>query len=550
MGPKGRWVASVAAVLYVVLVVTFAVPAAGAIRGCFNGRIAFDSIRNGSRAIYMTGAPAQGSPLPAPTSTPTRLTTGPNDAQPSWSPPPHNDCGFSSGFPPTMIAFQRTTNGNTNIYLIDPSSPEPTGQAVQVTHGGADTSPAWAPYAPTGDVTPAGANWAYPPIAFERSINGHRDIFIANYDGSDPTNVTNSSGTDYANPDWSSGSLSDPLRLSFDSNQGGRREVWTMDVGWDATDRRFVGTNVQQVTPGQPVSSNPSWFTFTAPPPSPVPTVVADRIAFAGPDQDGGPSQINIAEYDRQTANSTGPFTVPSGISFLALTNDTCENTSPAWSADGQLIAYQKTSADGKSDIYVLDPTADDASGDVNLTQHVGDNKNPDWEAPGFLSVELFPRRPLGRRSRRRNPHIQRETQRATSFATTASAVGCPTKTGGTGGTGSGTGGPGSGTGGPGSGTTESGPFAKVVGILVRGRGRSRTILISLKLRGSAIVTGELDKGRRRVATQRWRVDAGMARLSLNVPLRARAGVYRVRVLIRPRRGPQVSFARRVRLDR
>lgn len=549
MGPKGRWVVWLVAVICVVLVATFSASAVGAVRGCFNGRIAFDSLRNGSRDIYMTAAPAQGTPLPPPTSTPTRLTTGPNDAQPSWSPPPHNDCGFSPNAFPTMIAFQRTTNGNTNIYLIDPSKPEPTGQVAQVTHGGADTAPAWAPNTPAGDVPPTGGSWPYPPIAFERSVNGHRDIFIANYTGDDATNVTNSSGADYANPDWSSGAISDPPRLTFDSDQGGRREVFEMDITWDATHRQFVGTNMHQVTPGQPVSSSPSWFTFSAPQPSMDPTVIADGIAFAGPDQDGGASQINIAEYDRQTANSTGPFTVPQGISFFALTNDTCDNTSPVWSPDGRFIAYQKTAADGQSDIYVLDPTADDGSGDVNLTQHVGDNKNPDWEAPGFLSVELFPTRPLGRRSRRRNSHIERDARQATLLRATASAVGCPTPTGGTGGgTGSGTGRGGSGNGGPGSGTTKSGFSAKLVGIVVRGRGRSRAILIRLKINAAAVVTAELDKRRRRVASHRWRVNAGTLRLRLQIPLRAGAGLYQVRLMVRPEGGPPLKFSRRVGL--
>ncbi|MBV9512811.1 MAG: PD40 domain-containing protein, partial [Mycobacteriaceae bacterium] len=379
------------------VVTSFSASAVAAIRGCFNGRIAFDSARNGSRDIYLTGAPAQGLSVPTPTSTPTRLTTGPDDAQPSWSPPdPHNTCNLNSGRA-TLIAFQRTSGGQTNIYRIDASTPEPSGHAIQVTNGGADTAPAWA------YVTPAGApSLPYPPIAFERSINGHRDIFVANYDGSDPTNLTNSSGADYANPDWASENLGDSPKLTFDSDQGGRREIWVMDVGFDATQNRFVSSNMRQVTIGQPVSSQPSWFSFNAGPPSGDTTIITDRIAFAGPDQDGGPSQIDIAEYNRQTPNSTGPFTVPAGTNFFALTNDATGNSAPAWSADGQFIAYQKANADGNSDIYVLDTTTNDESGDVNLTQHVGDNRDPDWEAVEFVPVEVFPIRPVGRRHRTR----------------------------------------------------------------------------------------------------------------------------------------------------
>ena len=109
---------------------------------------------------------------------------------------------------------------------------------------GADTRSAWAPYALTGapDLT-------YPPIAFERAANGHHDIFIANSDGSDETDLTNSRGADFANPDWLPANLNDytgadTAWLAFDSNQGGEREVWVMEVGYEADNPPAAGTSI------------------------------------------------------------------------------------------------------------------------------------------------------------------------------------------------------------------------------------------------------------------------------------------------------------------
>jgi Tol biopolymer transport system component len=410
---KWRWLASLVAAAIIGIVVTFSASAVAAIRGGGpDARIAFDSVRDGTRDIYVINPFAGGRATPAPDPNPIRLTAGPDDAKPSWSPPaPMNWCGPDMGpARPTMIAFQRTVNGNTNIYVIGAPTPaQPNGgQAVQLTHGGSDTAPAWAPdgigircWAP---------KLRYPPIAFERKVNGHRDIFIANYNGSEETNLTNSSGADYANPDWSPGGASDSPRLAFDSNQGGRREVWVMDVGYNEsnpTNHRYVNLGMRQVTTGQPVSSNPSWFTSTPPEGAPdafTPNHRLDRIAFGGPDQDGGASQINLADSTTvREASSTEPFADPNSIEFSALTSDPSEHTAPAWSPFGDSIAYQKTGADGKSDIYALDPMANDETADVNLTQHVGDNKNPDWEAPQVVAVEVFPIRPRGRRSRKRH---------------------------------------------------------------------------------------------------------------------------------------------------
>ncbi len=509
-------------------------------RGCYNGRIAFDSVRNGARDIYViaappkpAGRPGEGQPgtPPTPTETPTQITRGLDDAKPSWSPPePQDECEYHPEPPrPTMIAFQRTTpDGNTNIYAINAATPEPEGRAVQVTHDvGMDAAPAWAP-----DALALGESGSpyYPPIAFERSVNGHHDIFIANFDGSDETDLTNSSGADYTNPSWAAGRDNESW-LTFDSNQGGVREVWVMQVS--RSNNQFVGSTPREVTVGQPASSNPSWFVFA--PNGENLFQVMDALAFAGPDQKGEPSQIDIAESTtfRSSGSSEEPFADPNTIDFYALTNDVCENTAPEWAPTGEFIVYQKTCADGKSDIYVLDPTASDASGDIDLTEHVGDNENPDWEAEYFLGVEYFPSRPHGRRWRKR--YAQAATVTADDIGTGGGAV-----TGG---------GSGSTNGGAGNGTGKPMPVfsAQIKQIVVRGHGRGRVILIVFSVNARATVVGELKKRRRQVASHRWHVTGGTARLRFRVPLRARAGTYEIRIIMRAASGPALIVARRVR---
>lgn len=510
--------------------------ATAAVRGCYNGRIAFDSLRHGARDIYTIAAPPEpkepgntdeGKP-PIPTATPTQLTTGLEDAEPSWSPPdPENVCEPAKTLHPrpTMIAFQRTTpDGNTNIYAINPAAPEPAEKAVQVTHDvGTDTAPAWAPTRALGGT----GSPEYPPIAFERSINGHHDIFIANFNGRDETNLTKSSGADYTNPSWAAGP--NESWLTFDSNQGGVREVWIMHV--TRSGNEFIGGTPREVTAGQPASSTPSWFVSDTPQNF---FELFDTIAFAGPDQEGGPSQIDIAESStpRFSGTQEEPFTDPNATGFYALTNDACQNTAPEWSPTGEYIAYQKTCAGGQSDIYVLNPKADDASEDINLTEHVGDNQNPDWEAVEQLDAEYFPIRPRGRRSR---PRAHR------------ASLGGGVETGG-----------GTGTGG-GNGSTKEGAgistgklipafSAQVKQITVHGHGRNRVILIVLGVDARATVVAELKKGRRQVASHRWRVNGGTVHLRFRVPLRARAGMYQIRVITRPASGPTSSVARRVRI--
>ena len=547
---RRRRVVALVVVGIVGIPVGFCASAAGATRGCHDGRIAYDSLSGAHRYIYIANPFSGPAGKLGPDPKPVQLTTGGNDAHPSWSPPdpnPDNFCPEGSSAPanaytpaPTMIAFQRTTpDGNTNIYTIDAAKPElagqldptgkpePTSKASPVTHDvGADTAPAFAPTIP--DKAPV---LTYPPIAFERMVNGHHDIFVVNADGTDETNLTQSTGADYANPDWSpgEGELVTPqtLSLSFDRTVGGRRQIWVMDIAYkpgNPSGHPYVNLGMREVTTGQPASSDPSWFTFSS---GANPHPLIDSIAFAGPEQDGGPSQINTAT-PTVISDTAPPFSDPGSIDYSTLTSNPTGDSAPAWAPKGDYIAYQRTAADGRSDIYVLDPSSNDDSSDVNLTQQVGDNRNPAWEPVEILGVDVFPMRPRGRRHRKRLAASDVAAQVPPPAPPVSSAP-------------------------PVSAPPQPPPFvfsARLLRMTAIGHGFSRTVLIRLRVNAAASVAAVLARGNRQLARHRWAVAAGTDLVRLAVPVHARPGPCQVRVTVQPANGPRKNFSRRVRLGR
>ena len=91
---------------------------------------------------------------------------------------------------------------------------------------------------------------------------------------------------------------------------------------------------------------------------------------------------------------------------------------------------------------------------------------------------------------------------------------------------------------------------ARVLGLSVRGHGRRRTLSIRLRVNAASTVRARLLRGRRQVASHRWRVRrAGIQVLRMRVPVGARAGSYRVRVTVSGR-GRTLRFTRGVHVRR
>jgi hypothetical protein len=91
---------------------------------------------------------------------------------------------------------------------------------------------------------------------------------------------------------------------------------------------------------------------------------------------------------------------------------------------------------------------------------------------------------------------------------------------------------------------------ARVLGLRVSGHGRRRVISLRLRTNAASTVRARLLRGRRQVASHRWRVRrAGLSVLRMRVPARAHAGRYRLRVSVSGR-GRTVNTTRAVRLRR
>jgi hypothetical protein len=91
---------------------------------------------------------------------------------------------------------------------------------------------------------------------------------------------------------------------------------------------------------------------------------------------------------------------------------------------------------------------------------------------------------------------------------------------------------------------------ARVRRISVSGHGRHRKIMVRVQVSAPATIRGTLSRGRRRVASRRWRVAAGTPLLRMRVPARARPGIYRLRLSLRDEAGHVTRVKRRVRLPR
>jgi hypothetical protein len=91
---------------------------------------------------------------------------------------------------------------------------------------------------------------------------------------------------------------------------------------------------------------------------------------------------------------------------------------------------------------------------------------------------------------------------------------------------------------------------ARLLRVSVRRHGRRRTISIRLRINQAATVRARLLRGRRQVASHRWRLRrAGIRVLRMRVPARAKGGSYRLRVTVSGG-GRTVRMTRNVRLRR
>jgi hypothetical protein len=146
-----------------------------------------------------------------------------------------------------LIAFQRNDGASREVWVLNPSAPDPEGAAVKVSSGGA---PAARPaYGPTTD----NETW---PLAFQRFADGDWDIWSTTGRGNASNGEPATFGTatplvsgpgDQESPAYSRIAADVAPLLAYTSTQTGARELWLRDAAGDL--RQLTGDGAGYANP-------------------------------------------------------------------------------------------------------------------------------------------------------------------------------------------------------------------------------------------------------------------------------------------------------------
>jgi TolB protein len=260
----------------------------------------------------------------------------------------------------TKISFSRKTSGGKDIYLAGWD-----GQGAQVVaSGGINLLPAVAPDGQTVAFTtyrrgkpeifaarPGGqatavvsagrmaTGVAYSPngkqIAYSLADGESAQLYVANADGSNARQLTNTPYFINSSPTWSP----DNARIAFVSNRGGSPQIYVMDAAGGEAKRLTFKGNYNQT---------PDW------------SPRGDLIVFTARDERNA--------FDLFTVN------VENG-KVTRLTQDQQNNEEPSFSPNGRLILFAST-RNGGSQLFVM--TAD-GNNQMALPTDKGTYGTPDW---------------------------------------------------------------------------------------------------------------------------------------------------------------------------
>ena len=235
------------------------------------------------------------------------------------------------------IVFVSSREGSEQIYVMDADG----SNVARLTNAGTNWTPTF-----SQDGT---------KIAFASTRDGNLQIYVMNADGSNVTRLTNPSGRS-GRPAFSP----DGRRIAFNSDRDGSDQIYIMDAD---------GTNVTRLTNPPGTSGQPAFS-----PDGRTIAFVSDRQNRIGPLRIGGEFQIYVMEA--KGANAT------------RLTNTPGASIYPAFSPDGQKIAFQSTverrpqvnMIERVSQIYMMNA---DGSNMKQLTSTLGGNIAPAFSPDG-----------------------------------------------------------------------------------------------------------------------------------------------------------------------
>jgi len=203
-----------------------------------------------------------------------------------------------------------------------------------------------------GKYTVGGFNDSYPihgwlrapKVIFLSERDGNWEIYSINFNGSNPTNLTNNAADDRL-PDISK----DWQHIAFVSDRDGNNEIYTMNID---------GMNPTRITNNSADDFASTW------------SPDGETIAFVS-ERDGN--------YEIYVMNADGS-------AQTRLTNNSADDFAPAWSPDGTKVVFI-SKRDGNNEVYIMNL---DGSNQINLTRNSADDTipffSPDGALIGFVS--------------------------------------------------------------------------------------------------------------------------------------------------------------------
>lgn len=220
-------------------------------------------------------------------------------------------------------------------------------------------------------------------IAFVRGNVGHKEIWVMDYDGANQHQLTHL-GTISLTPRWSP----DASRIAFTCfSPTPQICMYSLDANKIVAFPRFRGTNSapcwspdgSQIMFSSSMNGNPELYSI---------------------DSNGGRPKRLTYEHGASTSPEWNPKTGQtvafvsdrSGIPKLYLMNADGTNTvlldvpdkgyliDPAWSPNGQILAFSWRRPDGNYDIYLMDIGSRDI---LQITRDAGRNERPSWAPDG-----------------------------------------------------------------------------------------------------------------------------------------------------------------------